>query len=121
MKVSDTRLDSIRSLVKKLTERTGDVRGTEGVGATGASTATHATKGTGSSSEVSAAGYGELHRSIEQKQLESDVRLVLGATDPAREQRIRDLKARIDSGEYSVDPGSVAERLLASGLMADED
>lgn len=121
MKVSDSRLDSIKSLVRKLSKKTSEVDSAQGVGEAGASNASQAAVGSDATSEVSAAGYGELHHSIEQKQLERDVRLVLGATDPAREKRIEELKARIDAGEYSVDPESVAERLLASGMMAEFD
>jgi len=116
MKISDSRLDSIRSLVKQLSTQKKEVGAAEGVG--GATDAA-GVDGSSATGDVSAAGYGELHHSIEQKQLARDVQLVMEAADPARDKRIEELKARIDAGEYSVDPDSVAERLLASGVMAE--
>lgn len=119
MKISDSRLDSIRSLVKQLSTQKKEVGAAEGVGGATDAAGVEGSSGTGSSGEVSAAGYGELHHSVEQKQLARDVQLVLEATDPARDTRIEELKARIDAGEYSVDSESIAERLLASGVMAE--
>lgn len=119
MKISDSRLDSIRSLVKQLSTKTKEVGAAEGVEGTTGAASPDGSQAAGASGEVSAAGYGELHHSVEQKQLARDVQLVLEATDPARDKRIEELKARIDAGEYSVEPESVAERLLASNVLAD--
>lgn len=115
MKVTDSRLDSIRSLVKKLkTEKT---QGAEGVEGAAGSTAASGTEGAGRTGEVSAAGYGELHRAVEEQQLARDVELVLGSADPARASKVSELKARIEAGEYQVDADKVAARLAASGLF----
>ena len=118
MKIADSRLDSIRSLVKKLktekTESTSGVQGGEGIGSTGAQ------ENVGQSAEISTAGYGELHHSIEERQLSRDVQLVLQASDPARAARLDSLKSQIQSGNYSVDSNSVAERLMSTGLFTDE-
>ena len=115
MKVDNTRLDAIRSLVKKL--KTEKVESTQGVDGAGATDGTTGPQGTGSTGEVSAAGYGELHHTVEEKQLARDVQLVLEATDPARQARLDSLKAQIDAGEYKVEPEALADRLAATGLF----
>jgi negative regulator of flagellin synthesis FlgM len=117
VKVTDSRLDSIRALVKKI--KSEKIEGTSGVEA-GAETNQAAGVREAKSSEVSAAGYGELHHAVEERQLANDVQLVLQATDPAREARIESLRAQVASGEYQVSPELVAERLLRSGLFNDE-
>lgn len=121
MKISDTRLDSIRSLVKKLAKKTDQVGGAESVGSAQKKAATGSKGTVGGKAEVSAAGYGELKHAVGEKRLERDVRLVLEASDPIRDKRIQDLKAKIDAGQYSVDPESVAERMLRSGHLSDLD
>lgn len=115
MKVDNTRLDSIRSLVKKL--KTEKVAGTQGVDGAGGAGAASGAGAAGSAGEVSAAGYGELHHTVEQQQLARDVQLVLEATDPTRQARIEGLKAQIAAGEYQVDSAAVADRLAATGLF----
>lgn len=119
MKVTDSRLDSIRALVKKIkTEKT---ESASGVGAGESVGGSSSTVGAAKSSEVSAAGYGELHHAVEERQLANDVQLVLQATDPAREARIEALKAQVANGSYQVNAEAVAERLLRSGLFNDLD
>jgi negative regulator of flagellin synthesis FlgM len=38
------------------------------------------------------------------------------ATSPVREDRVADLKARIKSGEYQVDPGKIADGMLREAI-----
>ena len=38
------------------------------------------------------------------------------ATDPVRMERVEALKKQIDSGQYSVDPGRVADGILAEAI-----
>lgn len=119
MKVTDSRLDSIRALVKKI--KAEKIEGADSVGAGEGTSGTAGTLGASHSSEVSAAGYGELHHAVEERQLANDVQLVLQATDPAREARIESLRAQVASGQYQVNNEVVADRLLRSGLFDDLD
>lgn len=118
MKITDSRLDSIRSLVKKM--RTEKADGTSSVSGGDSVGSSQAQQGVGQSAEISTAGYGELHHSIEEKQLARDVQLVLQGSDPAREARLDSLRSQIQAGTYSVEAESIAERMMASGLFSDE-
>ncbi len=115
MKVDNTRLDAIRSLVKKL--KTEKIEGAQGIDSAGGAAAADAAKGAGNTAEVSAAGYGELQHAVGEKQLARDVELVLQAMDPAREAKIQGLKAQIEAGTYKVDADALAGRMMSTGLF----
>jgi len=95
MKIDPSKLHGIgRSSLERITGRTVEGAGLGAPDATAPATRTDQVALSQRAEEVRAA------------------RLALAATPEIRHQRVAELKARIESGQYQVDPYKVAERIL---------
>jgi anti-sigma28 factor (negative regulator of flagellin synthesis) len=62
----------------------------------------------------------EFNKSIQPNIAGSNVRDNVERTNNERQQKLADLKARIQSGEYSVDLTNLAKQIQASGSLDNE-